>query len=112
MRRVSRLKSNALAILQFAAARQSAPMHKNMRPALIGLDEAVARFAPGTVTVPLCSHTNASRFWIILLLIWGRLERGVIRAATPCVAPPGIVAKAGTKAIVSTQTARALATAI
>src|SRR5690348_4586922 len=40
-----------------------------------------ARLVPGTVTVPLCSQTNASPFWIMLLLVWGRLDHGIIRIA-------------------------------
>src|SRR5438034_9160714 len=39
-----------------------------------------ARLAPGTGTLPLCSRTNASPFWIILLLVWGKLEHGMIPA--------------------------------
>jgi hypothetical protein len=35
---------------------------------------------PGTITVPLCSRTNASPFWIMLLLVWGRPEHGMIPA--------------------------------
>ena len=31
---------------------------------------------PGTVTVPLRSQTNASPFWIILLLVYARSEHG------------------------------------
>jgi hypothetical protein len=38
-----------------------------------------ARPVLGTVTVPLCSGTNASLFWIRLLLVWGRSEHGMIR---------------------------------
>jgi len=34
--------------------------------------------APGTVTLLLRSQTNASRFWIMLLLVWGRLDNGMI----------------------------------
>src|SRR5262245_44984020 len=30
------------------------------------------RVAPGTVTLPLCSRTNASPFWIMLLLVLGQ----------------------------------------
>ena len=37
-----------------------------------------APFAPGTVTLPLRSRTNASPFWIMLLLVWGRLDNGMI----------------------------------
>jgi len=37
-----------------------------------------ARVVPGTVTVALCSRTNASPFWIMLLLVWGRSEHGMI----------------------------------
>jgi hypothetical protein len=33
---------------------------------------------PGTVTLPLCSRTNASPFWIMLLRVWGRLDHGRI----------------------------------
>src|SRR5258706_15571793 len=36
------------------------------------------RAAPGTVAVPLCSRTNASPFWIMLLLVWSRLDNGMI----------------------------------
>ncbi len=39
-----------------------------------------ARLAPGTGTLPLCSRTNASPFGIILLLVWGKLEHGMIPA--------------------------------
>jgi hypothetical protein len=39
-----------------------------------------ARLVPGTVTLPLCSRTNASPYWIMLLLVWGRLEHGMIPA--------------------------------
>src|SRR5438046_10749921 len=38
-----------------------------------------ARLAPGTVTVPLCSRANASHFWIMLLLVCGRLDHGMIQ---------------------------------
>ena len=31
-----------------------------------------ARLVPGTVTLPLRSQTNASPFWIMLLLVWGQ----------------------------------------
>src|SRR6516225_6392519 len=41
-----------------------------------------ARLVPGTVTLPLCSRTNASPFWIMLLLVWGRSEHGMIPAAS------------------------------
>src|SRR5262249_39223027 len=37
-----------------------------------------ARRAPGMVTLPLCSRTNASPFWIMLLLSLGVLEHGTI----------------------------------
>jgi len=40
-----------------------------------------ARLAPGMVTLPLCSRANASPFWIMLLLVWGRPEHGMIPAA-------------------------------
>ena len=36
-----------------------------------------ARVVPGTVTLPLCSWTNASPFWIMLLLVWARSEHGM-----------------------------------
>src|SRR6266478_8016093 len=42
-----------------------------------------ARLAPGTVTVPLCSQTKASPFWIMLLLVLGRLDNGMIRIRQP-----------------------------
>jgi hypothetical protein len=42
-----------------------------------------ARLVPGTVTVPLCSQTNASPFWIKLLLVFGRLDNGMIRIRQP-----------------------------
>jgi hypothetical protein len=35
---------------------------------------------PGTVTVPLCSRTNASPFWIMLLLVWGGTDHAMILA--------------------------------
>jgi hypothetical protein len=38
---------------------------------------------PGTVTVPLRSQTNASPFWIMLLLVLGRLDNGMIRIWQP-----------------------------
>jgi hypothetical protein len=38
-----------------------------------------ALLAPGTVILPLCSRTNASPFSIMLLLVWGRSEHGIIR---------------------------------
>jgi hypothetical protein len=37
-----------------------------------------ARLVPGTVTVPLRSQPNASPFGIMLLLVWGRPEHGMI----------------------------------
>jgi hypothetical protein len=42
-----------------------------------------ARLMPGTVTVPLYSQTNASPFWIMLLLVLGRLDNGMIRIWQP-----------------------------
>src|SRR5262249_34091026 len=48
-----------------------------------------ARRAPGTVTVPLCSRPNASPFWIMLLLVLGTTDHGIIvmglRNHNPCV---------------------------
>ena len=38
------------------------------------------RLASGTVTLPLCSRTNASPFWIMLLRVSGRLRHGMIPA--------------------------------
>ena len=61
------------------AGSRGAPRARNgasaMQPA--GQDPK-ARVVPGTVTVPLCSGTNASPFWIMLLLVWGRLDNGMI----------------------------------
>ena len=37
-----------------------------------------ALLTPGTLTVPLCLRTNASPFWIMLLLVSGRLDNGMI----------------------------------
>src|SRR5262249_55373820 len=37
-----------------------------------------ARRAPGTVTLPLCLRPNASPFWIMLLLVLGKLDNGMI----------------------------------
>ena len=37
------------------------------------------RVAPGTGRVPLRSRPNASPFWIMLLLVWGRLDHGMIQ---------------------------------
>jgi len=42
-----------------------------------------ARLVPGTVTLPLCSRTNASPFWIMLLLVFGKLDNGMIRVWQP-----------------------------
>lgn len=42
-----------------------------------------ARPAPVTVTVPLCSRTNASPFWIMLLRFLGRLEHGMTPGSFP-----------------------------
>ena len=42
-----------------------------------------ARLVPGTVTLPLCSRANASPFWIMLLLVLGRLDNGMIRIWQP-----------------------------
>jgi hypothetical protein len=42
-----------------------------------------ARLARGTVAVPLCSRPNASPFWIMLLLVSGRLDNGMIRIWQP-----------------------------
>src|SRR5262249_13814974 len=56
-----------------------------MRPA--GQDSR-GRIAPGTVTVPLCSRTNASPFWIMLLLSSTAFEHGMTDAdRTPGTAP-------------------------
>jgi hypothetical protein len=38
----------------------------------------VRRRSPGTVTLPLCSRTNASPFWIMLLLVSGSTDHGII----------------------------------
>jgi hypothetical protein len=42
-----------------------------------------ARLVPGTVTLPLRSQPNASSFWIMLLLVLGRLDNGMIRIWQP-----------------------------
>src|SRR5262245_51970400 len=42
-----------------------------------------ARLVPGAVTLPLRSRTNASLFWIMLLLVWGRLDNGIILFGWP-----------------------------
>ena len=42
-----------------------------------------ALLTPGTVTVPLCLRTNASPFWIMLLLVSGRLDNGMISIWPP-----------------------------
>src|SRR5262245_55038384 len=42
----------------------------------------------GTVTVPLCSRLNASPLWIMLLLVWSRLEDDPILAGGPVGAGP------------------------
>jgi hypothetical protein len=62
---------------------------------------------PGTVTVPLCAQTNASRFWIMLLLVSGRLDNGMIRiwqpdmgvAKMPSTGPPSVTANELTRAL-------------
>src|SRR5262249_47605821 len=38
-----------------------------------------ARRAPGMVALPLCSRPNASPFWIMLLLVLGKLDNAMIR---------------------------------
>jgi len=38
-----------------------------------------ARLVSGTVTLPLRSRPNASPFWIMLLLVFGKLDNGMIR---------------------------------
>jgi len=40
-----------------------------------------ALLAPGTVILALRSRTSASPFWIMLLLVWGGPEHGMIRTA-------------------------------
>jgi hypothetical protein len=48
---------------------------------------------PGTVTLPLCSRTNASPFWIMFLLVWGRLgARSDLRGGLPYFIAGSIVA--------------------
>src|SRR5262245_58743095 len=72
--------SLAIGILRWGGA-ASLPHHHSptsaMQPA--GQDPET-RLAFGTVTVPLCSRTNASPFWIMLLLLWGRLGHATIAA--------------------------------
>jgi hypothetical protein len=51
-----------------------------MQPA--GQDPEVP-LASGTVAVPLRSQPNASPFWIMLLLVSGRLDNGMIRIWQP-----------------------------
>jgi hypothetical protein len=46
-----------------------------------------ARQVPGTATLPLCLRTNASPFWIMLLLVWGRLDNGMIAVRQSDMAP-------------------------
>jgi len=41
------------------------------------------RLAFETVTVRLCSRPNASPFWIMLLLVWGRLDHAIVRIPVP-----------------------------
>jgi hypothetical protein len=47
-----------------------------------------ARQAPGTVTLPLRSQTNASPFWIMLLRVRVRLDHGMIPALAHRTARP------------------------
>ena len=71
-----------------------------------------ARLMPGTVTVPLCSQTNASPFWIMLLLVLGRLDNGMIRIWQP---DTGVVKMPSTNPIPSVtadQLTRALGEAV
>ncbi len=66
-----------IGILRRVVAASLPPPHSPtlaMQPA--GQDPE-ARLAPGTVTLPLCSRTNASPFWIMLLRVWGRLDHGM-----------------------------------
>src|SRR5262249_6840384 len=48
-----------------------------------GAESRGARRAPGTVTVPLGSGPNASPFWIMLLLVLGKLDNAMIRVRQP-----------------------------
>ena len=70
-----------------ARARAGRPRSRPGRAASLrargGGAESRGRVALGTVTLPLCSRTNASPFWIILLLSLGVLEHGMIDAAFP-----------------------------
>jgi hypothetical protein len=49
-----------------------------------------AHLVPGTVTLPLCSRTNASPFWMMLLLVWGRLDNWMIPATACGISSPAL----------------------
>jgi hypothetical protein len=50
--------------------------------------DSTGLFAPGTVTVPLGWAANASAFWIILLLVSGRMDHRPIGVKAQCEGRP------------------------
>src|SRR5262249_59838002 len=72
--------SLAIGILPCVGAASSPPPPQPHLGHAAGGAESRGRGAPGTVTVPLCSRTNASPFWIMLLLSLGMLEHRMIDA--------------------------------
>src|SRR5262249_48347708 len=66
-----------IGILHCVGAASSPPPPQPHLGHAAGGAESRGRGAPGTVTVPLCSRTNASPFWIMLLLVWSRLDNGM-----------------------------------
>ena len=65
----------------WSAQHREHPSLFRARPAFASRAGSHARPVPGTVAVPLRSQTNASPFWIILLLVYARSEHGMITVA-------------------------------
>ena len=68
--------------------------------------------APGTVAVPLRSQPNASSFWIMLLLVSGRLDNGMIRIWQPDTGVAKMPSTDPTPSVTADQLTRALGEAV
>src|SRR5258707_5041123 len=68
--------------------------------------------APGTVAVPLRSQPNASPFWIMLLLVSGRLDNGMIRIWQPDTGVAKMPSTDPTPSVTADQLTRALGEAV
>src|SRR5262245_16049880 len=63
------LKNVPSRLMHNAAAAPRSARHREGHPATL---------APGPATLPLCSGANASPFWIMLLLVSGTTDHGII----------------------------------